>query len=75
MWTVEVPGPKPVSGNPSWRRLQRLPETMPEGDVLDFLKETVVIHGCARATRGGVEVSVYRARVTIVRYLSPPESP
>ncbi len=75
MWIVDVPGPRPDGGNPPWRRLQRLPDHMPEADVLEFLKETTMLHRCARAIRGGVEISVYGRRYTIVRYLSPPALP
>lgn len=75
MWIVDVPGPKPADDNPPWVRLRRLPETTSEADVLEFLKETATVHHCARAVKGGVEIAVYGRRYTIVRYLSPPESP
>jgi len=69
-WVVDVPGPKPEGGgNPPWRRYRRVPASAPEADVLELLKETCLLHSCARATREGVEISVYGSRVTVVRYL------
>ncbi len=71
-WAVDVPGPKPDGANPPWVRLRRLPGTTPEADVLELLKELCLVHSCARATMAGVEISVYRSRVTVVRYLATP---
>lgn len=69
MWIVDVPGKKPDGGHPPWQRFRRLKGEISEGDVLEYLKQLVQIHGCVRAVQGGVEVSLYGKRLTIVRYL------
>lgn len=69
MWIVDVPGPKPAGGRPPWQRFRRLKGEVSEGDVLEYLKQLVQIHGCVRAVRGGVEISLYGSQLTVIRYL------